>query len=125
MDAQQRAVVQQALEALTIQSDRVTEIGKQREAITALRQLLEAQPEPVQEPVAWMHVDAYQPSNRHLEWKENCKGYLGDWIKHPLYTTPPAQPADHIRDATEIVRPQNCGTGYCSCIECHFKKGGA
>jgi polyhydroxyalkanoate synthesis regulator phasin len=20
-------------------------------------------------------------------------------------------------------RPQNCGTGYCSCIECHFKKG--
>ena len=22
-------------------------------------------------------------------------------------------------------RPQNCGTGYCSCIECHFKKGGA
>jgi hypothetical protein len=39
--------------------------------------------------------------------------------------TPPAQPADHIRDATEMVRPQNCGTGYCSCIECPFKKGGA
>ena len=46
MNEQQRAVVQQALEALTIQSDRVTEIGKKREAITALRQLLE-QPEPV------------------------------------------------------------------------------
>jgi hypothetical protein len=44
----------------------------------------------VQEPVAWIHVDAYQPSNRHLEWKENCKGYEGDWVKHPLYTTPPA-----------------------------------
>lgn len=23
------------------------------------------------------------------------------------------------------VCPPNCGTGYCSCIECHFKKGGA
>jgi hypothetical protein len=33
-----------ALEALTIQSDRVTEIGKQREAITAIRKAL-AQPE--------------------------------------------------------------------------------
>jgi hypothetical protein len=47
---------------------------------------------PVQEPVAWIHVDAYQPSNRHLEWKENCKGYEGDWVKHPLYTTPTAAP---------------------------------
>jgi len=47
---------------------------------------------PVAEPVAWIHVDAYQPSNRHLEWKENCKGYEGDWVKHPLYTTPPAAP---------------------------------
>ena len=36
-----------ALEALTIQSDRVTEIGKQREAITAIKEAL-AQPE--QEP---------------------------------------------------------------------------
>jgi uncharacterized protein YukE len=35
------------------------------------------------------------------------------------------QPADHVRDATKMVRPQNCGTGYCSCIECPFKKGGA
>ena len=29
---------------------------------------------------------------------------------------------DHIRDATKIVkRPQNCGTGFCSCIECVVK----
>jgi hypothetical protein len=59
-------------------------VGKR---ITAIKQALAA---PVQEPVAWIHVDAYQPSNRHLEWKENCKGYEGDWVKHPLYTTPPA-----------------------------------
>ena len=34
--------------------------------------------------------------------------------------------ADHIRDATKMVaepvrRPQNCGTGYCSCIECPYE----
>jgi len=33
-------VLKQALEALTINSDRVTEIGKQREAITSLRQAI-------------------------------------------------------------------------------------
>ena len=37
---------------------------------------------------------------------------------------PPAQPADHCEDVLHMVRPQNCGTGYCSCIECLFKKGG-
>lgn len=34
--------------------------------------------------------------------------------------------ADHIPDATKMVadpvkRPQNCGTGYCSCIECPYE----
>lgn len=36
--------------------------------------------------------------------------------------------ADHIRDTTNMVppvsqekRPQNFGTGYCSCIECPYK----
>jgi hypothetical protein len=33
------------------------------------------------------------------------------------------QPADHSEQHLDMVRPQNCGTGYCSCIECHFKKG--
>ncbi|CAB4141448.1 hypothetical protein UFOVP417_17 [uncultured Caudovirales phage] len=40
-----REIMQQALEALTIQSDRVTEIGKRREAVDALRERL-AQPAP-------------------------------------------------------------------------------
>ena len=47
------AAAEQALDALTIQSDRVIEIGKQREAITALRNRL-AQPE--QEPKGWRLV---------------------------------------------------------------------
>ena len=29
-------------------------------------------------------------------------------LNSPLFTTPKA-------------RPQHCGTGYCSCIECHYK----
>ena len=53
---------------------------------------LYAAPVAQQEPVAWMHVAANMPSNRHLEWNENHPGYRGDWIKHPLYTTPPAAP---------------------------------
>ena len=27
---------------------------------------------------------------------------------------------NRIADARKMVRPQNCGTGYCSCIECLF-----
>ena len=44
------------------------------------------------EPVAWMHTDAYNPKNRHLEWSENRRGYLGDWIKTPLYAAPLQRP---------------------------------
>jgi len=48
----------------------------------------------------------------HLEVIEKVKALL-------------EQPADHCEDVRDMVRPQNCGTGYCSCIECPFKKGGA
>jgi hypothetical protein len=74
---------------------------------------------PVQEPVAWIHVDAYQPSNRHLEWKENCKGYEGDWVKHPLYTTPPAQPAP----VQEPVAGQPLPCPFCGHIGLDFSDG--
>ena len=64
-----------ALEALTIQSDRVTEIGKQREAITAIKAALAqptsgdyalgyvegfndaCKPKPAQEPTGMLHID--------------------------------------------------------------------
>jgi hypothetical protein len=84
MNQQEREVIKQAFEALEYWAVRDEFNSDTREAIAALRQLLE-QPEPVQEPVAWVE---YETGN-------------------------------HTK------RPQNCGTGYCSCIECPFKKGGA
>ena len=86
MKPEDKVKVQQALEAM----DSAWGYGTRRiddkliTAITALRQLLE-QPEPVQEPVAWM--DASGDIYKHELWP--------DWNPphKPLYTTPPAQPA--------------------------------
>jgi hypothetical protein len=95
MNEQQRAVVQQALEALK-GLYAITEIAQEdidcrfawaempdaKEAITALRKLLE-QPEPVQEPVGkWM--------GKCIEWTENPYKFKKG---QSIYTTPPAQPA--------------------------------
>jgi hypothetical protein len=92
MNEQQRAVVQQALEAL---EDAVLDysmgkgaVARHVEAITALRQLLE-QPEPVQEPQAFLHwYDNAHWGNE--DFKEGCHRSWNAAIK---YTTPPAQPA--------------------------------
>ena len=76
--------MKQALEALTIQSDRVTEIGTQRKAITSLRQAI-AELES-QEPVAWMREDGQRvttASDRH-----NYPDYETRY-SIPLYTHPP------------------------------------
>ena len=72
-----RAVIEQALEALE------AVYGDSCDAIHALRFELAQQAEPV-EPVAWVHTDAYNPKVRFLEWTQQPKGYLGDWIKTPL-----------------------------------------
>ena len=53
----------------------------------ALREALAEQP-PVQEPVAWIHVDPCLPSVMNLEWKKAAPGYVGEWLKYPLYTSP-------------------------------------
>jgi hypothetical protein len=86
----------------------------------AIEQALAVQPK--QEPVAW-------------RWKYRFKdiGETGAYEYHshefaalnnmpngePLYTAPQPQPEK---------RPQNCGTGFCSCIECpysdHFADAG-
>jgi len=82
MNEQQRAAVQQALDALIYASSYCDTYPE----IESLRQLLE-QPEPVQEPVAWMQSDEVHISL----WKD-------DYHTIPLYTTPPAQPAVPLTD---------------------------
>jgi hypothetical protein len=69
---------------------------------------------PVQEPVAWMYPDDYK---RMLTSETFCTVYsveVGSATRGEstiaLYTTPPA--------AAVQKRPPNCGTSYCSCIEC-------
>jgi len=168
MNEQQRAAVQQALDALEYWAVRDEFNSDTREAITALRQLLEQQP--VQEP--WSPNDTAnrigglpQDFIRHEvenegDWSEwvnpNSEQYfmkccdcglvhemqfkvakyldgnecefVDDPDLQPVFRArraiPPAQPADHCEDVLHMVRPQNCGTGYCSCIDCLFKKGG-
>ena len=45
-------------------------------------------------------------------------------MKTNPYVKEPLTAQDHIPDATKMVkRPQNCGTGFCSCIECVVKPG--
>jgi hypothetical protein len=104
-------------------------------AITAIQEAL-AQPE--QEPVAWMHdaegrvdvihsevkalwIKVGQPNGFYRE-KVPCK------VEHytiPLYAA--CQVTDNRNDDAIIEinkalaqpeRPQNCGSGFCSCIEC-------
>jgi hypothetical protein len=111
MNQQQRAVVQQALEAfkglyaiVEIAQEDIdcrfawAEMPDAKEAIAALRQLLE-QPEPVQEPVAWVKqiLDAFplfdddglDEEEHHCEWAlQQDRKRL-----HAMLTTPPAQPA--------------------------------
>jgi hypothetical protein len=72
-------------------------------------------PAPVQsaergEPVAWMDVDENGAMSSLRYWSEPDNRH-----EVALYTTPPivATPL-----AAQKKRPPNCGTGYCSCIEC-------
>jgi hypothetical protein len=87
-----------ALEALTIQSDRVTEIGKQREAITAIKEALREHAmrevqrlgqEIEQEPVAKVVCNsAGQISMQTLDGNSfDISKYVGSMF----YTTPPKQ----------------------------------
>jgi hypothetical protein len=110
-----------------------------KQAITAIKQARSA---PVQEPYARIY-ETEGPFGLHQSL--NCRPYNGrnpDRVV-PVYTTPPAQPApvqpfDHKQAANTALResmnrsvaiakntvptlqkrPPNCGTGYCSCVEC-------
>jgi hypothetical protein len=120
MNQQQRAVVQQALEAfdvLTMNDYSGYECSKHETdkidaAQAALRQLLE-QPEPVQEPVAaqqrFRHPQktmpgwsAWQPAsitNRRPPWEIDSQGYEVEY--RLLYTTPPIVPTPLAQQANK------------------------
>jgi len=74
---------------------------------------------PVAEPVAT--IDSLEQ-----EIYENTREFVSlnvmEWLLKRLNTTPPAaQPAPEESSAVAAPvqkRPQNCGTGHCSCIEC-------
>jgi hypothetical protein len=82
MNEQQRAAVQQALDALEV-------VWREHQAIDGLRQLLE-QPEPVQEPVGEVSGHDWSTGLLYRDLEPGT----------PLYTTPPAQPADHGDELT-------------------------
>jgi hypothetical protein len=97
MNEQQRDVIEQALDAFECICSplHVRELTKVGAAMFALRQLLE-QPEPVQEPQAFLHwYDNAHWGNE--DFKEGCHRSWNAAIK---YTTPPAQPADHGDELT-------------------------
>jgi hypothetical protein len=80
-----------ALEALTIQSDRVTEIGKRREAITAIKQVRTA---PVQE-IDWK--DMYEKEKRRSEmWVAKYEKDIGPLEYAAPVTTPVQEPVAWI-----------------------------
>ena len=77
---------------------------------------LDYEPAPVakpheQEPVAWMYPDDYERMSTSETFCTVYSVAVGSATRGEstvaLYTSPPAQ-----------KRPQNCGTSYCSCIEC-------
>lgn len=86
-------LMKQWLEALTIQSDRVTEIGKKREAITSLRQAIEQAEK--QEPVAAQSRFSGDEWNQcSVEHAKMVMANPHEWKNYELrllYTTPQPQ----------------------------------
>jgi hypothetical protein len=78
-----------ALEALTIQSDRVTEIGKQREAITSIKEAL-AQPEQEPDELTIAYMSGLYDGKKKRPWvgltdDEHCDIWYKeslDWMEY-------------------------------------------
>ena len=113
MNEQQRAVVQQALDALEYWAVRDEFNSDTREALTALRQLLE-QPEPVQEPKFAPYWAVTDMEGKHIKvnidtqrleiyeeqrWAQaNVQSNTKATLVYITRTTPPAQPAVPLTD---------------------------
>jgi hypothetical protein len=116
MNQQQLAAVRHMVEALEQATPHLpVHTDWHFEAIAAGKALLE-QPEPVQP------LSGFVRAGKDAK-AEIMDGVIDDAIEAQKQLL--EQPADHCEDVLHMVRPQNCGTGYCSCIERLFKKGGA
>ena len=86
----------------------LTQIDNMTSGLTRLAQ----QAEPVQEPVAWMLTDAQNTRLRFLEWQKETRPYSGEWIKTPLYTSPPQCKPLTEEELKRIFVPDNNIRGW-------------
>jgi hypothetical protein len=93
MNEQQRAAVQQALDALEV-------VWREHQAIDGLRQLLE-QPEPVQE-LCWIDKTRFKELQEGKCVTTTLTSHRAFADDVALYTTPPAQPADWVGLTEEL-----------------------
>jgi len=131
MDAQHRAVWEKVVELLEENREYIE--ANERPEYLALydKGIADANALLMQpEPEAWMRPNKWTlllvGDNHGLVGKFGCRfaGHPEHYERVDVYAAAP-QPTGDSLSPNEMVRPQNCGTGYCSCIECHFKKGGA
>ena len=101
-----REAMKQALEAL--ESDPISHAGlvSRKQAITALRQALETE----QEPVAWISDSPTKGNGKQLHW---TKSEAWRWSSNitPLYTAPPKKEWVGLTDE-EIVAATNAVHGF-------------
>ena len=95
MTKQERAAMQQALEAL----EQDNPAGRTA-TITAIRAALAQQPEPAQEPVAWM---VYTEDGKYVCVTDNPNDLVGAYRALPIYTTPPQRPPLTDEEMLDII----------------------
>jgi hypothetical protein len=95
MNEQQRAVVQQLMDAARVAGITVqcAVVQQQVSAALAAGKALLEQSEPVQEPVLWMGPTKIADLCDADDFVRNFSYEQGGVFQTPLYTTPPAQPA--------------------------------
>ena len=103
MTDQERAVMQQALEALEAVDNDAHGTAFPATVSSAITDLLAALAEPTQEPVAWM---VYTEDGKSVCVTDNPNDLVGACRALPLYTAPPQRPPltdEEIAEATAGV----------------------